>query len=105
MTYIEWINKYNLPTYWFFIVYYIKIKIIFQSKSCTGMSIESMFEDPLFREAIHDTFLKDGFIMCEGFFKSKMVEFISNEVFSNDLEWKEKGPLNKRYYLLIAIYC
>lgn len=71
--------------------------MIFQSKSCTGMSIESMFEDPMFREAIQETFIKDGFIMCEGFFKQTLVDLVSNEMFSNDLEWKVKGPINKRY--------
>lgn len=60
------------------------------------MCLDSMFEDHLFREAIRDTFLKDGFIMCEGFFKTNMVDILSNEIFSNDLKWKIKGPLNKR---------
>lgn len=35
--------------------------------------------------------------MCEEFFTSNMINMVSDEVFSNDLEWKEKGPLNKRY--------
>lgn len=55
-----------------------------------------MFDQPLFKEAIRETFSVDGYIMCEGFLKSPMVVCLSNEIFSNDLEWKIKGPLNKR---------
>ncbi|CAI6367906.1 unnamed protein product [Macrosiphum euphorbiae] len=62
------------------------------------MCIEDIFEKSLFREAIKETFKKDGFIMCEGFFKTQMVDYLSNDVFSNDLNWKIKGPLNKRQY-------
>ncbi|XP_029344824.1 uncharacterized protein LOC100575121 isoform X1 [Acyrthosiphon pisum] len=60
--------------------------------------IEGIFEKPLFREAIKETFKKDGFIMCEGFFKPDMVDYLSNHVFSNALNWKIRGPLNKRKY-------
>lgn len=73
----------------------IKVKNIFQSKTCSGMSISKIYEDPLFREAIQETFNQDKFIMCERFFKSHMLDILSNEIFSNDLQWKIKGPLNK----------
>lgn len=55
-----------------------------------------MYEQTLYREAIRETFTNDGFIMCDGFFKPIMVEMLSNEIFSNDLKWNIKGPLNKR---------
>lgn len=60
------------------------------------MCIESMYDEPLYREAIRETFTNDGFIMCDGFFKPAMVDILSNEIFSNDLQWNIKGPLNKR---------
>jgi len=60
------------------------------------MCIDPMFENAMYKEAIRETFIRDGFIMCEGFFKSGMVEMLSNEIFSNDMQWKIKGPLNKR---------
>lgn len=60
------------------------------------MCIDAMFDQPIFKEAIRETFIVDGYIMCEGFFKPSMVEVLSNEIFSNDLQWKTKGPLNKR---------
>lgn len=43
-----------------------------------------------------EVFNNHGFIMWQGFFKGPMVDSLSNEIFSNDLEWKVKGPLNKR---------
>lgn len=72
-------------------------------KNVTEMCIESIFEQPMFREAIRDTFLKDGFIMCEGFFTLNMVNMLSNELFSNNMKWKIKGPLNKRHYKYVDI--
>jgi len=69
---------------------------MFQCDKITKKCIESIFEKPLFREAIKETFKKDGFIMCEGFFTSKMVDYLSNEIFSNGMKWKIRGPLNKR---------
>lgn len=78
-----------------FTVLIIKVKNIFQSKACSEMCIETIFEDSLFREAIQETFTNDGYVMCEGFFKQGMVDVLSNEIFSNDLQWKIKGPLNK----------
>jgi len=55
-----------------------------------------MFEEPLYREAIKETFKKDGFIMCEGFFKADIIDFLTDDVFSNSMKWKIRGPLNKR---------
>lgn len=71
------------------------------NERCNNISrkcIEGIFEQPLFREAIKETFKKDGFIMCEGFFRPNMVDYLSNHVFSNALNWKIRGPLNKRHY-------
>lgn len=72
-------------------------------RSVAEMCIEPMFEEPIFREAIRDTFIKDGFIMCEGFFKSSMVDHLSNEIFSNNMHWKIKGPLNKKHYKYVDL--
>ncbi|XP_022180958.1 prolyl 3-hydroxylase OGFOD1 isoform X2 [Myzus persicae] len=69
----------------------------------TKKCIESIFERPLFREAIKETFKKDGFIMCEGFFTQNMVDYLSNDIFSNDMNWKISGPLNKRHYKCIDL--
>jgi len=60
------------------------------------MCIEPMFEESMYREAIRETFIKNGYIMCDGFFKTSMLDILSNEIFSNDIHWKIKGPLNKR---------
>lgn len=73
----------------------IKMKNIFQSKACLERCFDQIYEDPMFREAIKDTFTNDGYIMCEGFFKQSMLDILSNEIFSNDIQWKIKGPLNK----------
>lgn len=57
-----------------------------------------MYNDPIFREAIRDTFVSSGgYIMCDEFFKPDMVDLLSNEIFANDLQWKIKGPVNKRF--------
>lgn len=61
------------------------------------MCMEGMYNDSLFRESIKETFSGDGYIMCHGFFKPDMVELLSNELFSNNLQWLLKGPFNKRY--------
>lgn len=58
--------------------------------------IEDMYNDFLFRETIKETFSGDGHILLHGFFKPSMVEMLFNELFSNDLQWKVKGPLNKK---------
>lgn len=60
------------------------------------MCINSIFEDPSFKESVKEEFASNGFIMWEGFFKRNMVDMLSNELFSNDLKWQIKGPLNKR---------
>lgn len=61
------------------------------------MCISPMFNDPIFREAIKETYNNaGGYIMCDEFFKSDMNDVLSNELFSNDLQWKIKGPINKR---------
>lgn len=58
--------------------------------------MSSMYVDPIFKEVIKETFSKVGYIMCDNFFKPEMIEVLSNEIFSNRLNWDIKGPLNKR---------
>uniref|UniRef100_A0A2H8TJ70 uS12 prolyl 3-hydroxylase n=1 Tax=Melanaphis sacchari TaxID=742174 RepID=A0A2H8TJ70_9HEMI len=67
-------------------------------KTAFDVFIDPMYQDNMYREAVRDIFIRDGFIMCEGFFKPCMVDILSNEIFSNSMNWKIKGPLNKRQY-------
>lgn len=55
-----------------------------------------MFEQHIYREAVREMFTKCGYIMCEAFFRPNVVKNLSNQMYSNDLPWKTKGPLNKR---------
>lgn len=59
-------------------------------------SVSSIYIDPVFKEVIKETFSKVGYIMCDNFFKPEMIKVLSNEIFSNLLNWDIKGPLNKR---------
>jgi len=72
-----------------------KWKIMFQINTMM-MCMENVYNDFLFRETIRETFICDGYIMLLAFFKSSMVEMLSNELFSNELQWKVEGPLNKK---------
>lgn len=59
------------------------------------MCIEPTYFDPKFKDFIHDQFNNDGYGVCGDFFKSAIVDDLSDEIFSNDLKWEIKGPLNK----------
>jgi len=72
-------------------------------KTVAEMCIEPMFEESIYREAIRETFIANGYIMCDGFFKPSMLDILSNEIFSNSMHWKIKGPLNKRHYKYVDI--
>lgn len=58
--------------------------------------IDDIYNDIEYREIIKETFTTNGYIMCHKFFKSEVVEMLSNELFSNNVQWKVKGPMNKR---------
>lgn len=73
-----------------------KLQTIFQFKNVLTKCIDPIFEEQMYREAIKETFEENSYIMCEAFFRSNLVEDLSDEVFSNNIQWKTKGPLNKR---------
>ncbi|XP_050436203.1 prolyl 3-hydroxylase OGFOD1 isoform X2 [Adelges cooleyi] len=74
-----------------------------KTKTYASEFIETIFEDPDYREIVRESFVGDGFIMLEGFFKQEMVDIFSNEIFSNDLKWQVNGPLNKRNYKYVDL--
>jgi len=72
-----------------------KWKIMFQINRMMKC-IKDKYNDVFFKKTIKKTFIEDECILLHEFFKPSMVKMLCNELFSNDLQWKVKGPLNKK---------
>lgn len=68
---------------------------MFQNEQFVRMCIEPTYHDPMFRRYIQNHFKEDGYGACGDFFKPIVINGLSDELFSNDLQWEIKGPSNR----------
>lgn len=68
---------------------------MFQNK-ILNLSLSALYKEELFREAMNETYQGETYLLCNDFFTQNVVNNLSNEIFTDNLQWKTKGPANKR---------
>ncbi|VVC45023.1 Hypothetical protein CINCED_3A023091 [Cinara cedri] len=80
---------------------FLPIKVPKKDTHFTKRSIEKTYFERNFRKYIKEGFNTDGYGVCGQFFNSVALDGLSSALFSNNLKWEIKGPLNKMHYKVL----